>query len=217
MAQASIGPGIGVFTSASMVLEADDSPMTVRTAIALINQVRDEISGEEAISYDPETRFCIDWFETFGMEDGKSGQAITMAQAYNIGLNNLEAAEVFRASGGSARLLRRDEFPEDWNPAKDKRLTDWECAQHLARVLESPTGGIEAAARLYASMGPDRSESARLLAYRLYEICERKDRAAEAQVWNMLAREWTALDAVAVEIPAGERQGVLQLEMGDSS
>ena len=206
MAQAAIGPGMGVFTAASKVLEADDSPMTVRTAIALINQVRDEISGEEATGYDADTRFCIDWFETFDMAEGKSGEAITVAQAYGIGIGDLETAEVFTAKGGAARLLRREELPADWDPTTDKRLTDWECAQHLARVLESPEGGIEAAAQLYARMPPERAEAARLLAYRLYDICERKDRAAEAQVWNMLAREWPALEAAAVgiETHAGE-------------
>ena len=206
MAQATIGPGMGVFTAASRVLEADDSPMSVRTAIALINQVRDEISGEEATGYDPDTRFCIDWFDTFGMGEGNSGEAITIAQAYGIGIGDLETAGVFSAKGGSARLLRRDELSADWNPTTDKRLTDWECAQHLARVLDSPEGGIEAAARLVARMEPERAGSARLLAYRLYDICERKDRAAEAQVWNMLAREWPALEAAAAEIEtdAGE-------------
>ena len=200
MAQAAIGPGMGVFTAASKVLEADDSPMTVRTAIALINQVRDEISGEEATGYDPDTRFCIDWFETFGLAEGKSGEAIVVAQAYGIGIGDLGTAGVFSAEGGAARLLRRNELPVDWDPATDKRLTDWECAQHLARVLESPEGGIDAAAHLYARMPPDRAEAARLLAYRLYDICERKDRAVEAQVWNMLAREWPALEAAATQI-----------------
>ena len=206
MAQAAIGPGMGVFTAASRVLEADDSPMTVRTAIALINQVRDEISGEEASGYDADTRFCIDWFETFGMAEAKSGEAITMAQAYGIGIGDLETADVFTAKGGTARLFRRDELPVGWDPATDRRLTDWECAQHLARVLESPEGGIEAAARLYARMEPERAEAARLLAYRLYDICERKDRTAEAQVWNMLVREWPALEAAAmgIETRSGE-------------
>ena len=206
MAQAAIGPGMGVFTAASKVLEADDSPMTVRTAIALINQVRDEISGEEATGYDSDTRFCIDWFDTFGMAESKSGEAITMAQAYGIGIGDLETADVFTAKGGTARLFRRDELPVGWDPATDRRLTDWECAQHLARVLESPEGGIEAAARLYARMEPERAEAARLLAYRLYDICERKDRTAEAQVWNMLAREWPALEAAAmgIETRSGE-------------
>ncbi len=200
MAQTSVGPGMGVFTAASRVLEPDDTPMTVRTAIALINQVRDELSGEEATGYDADSRFCIDWFDIFGMDAGKSGDAITMAQAYGIGIDDLENAGVFSARGGSARLLRRDELPPSWNPETDKRLTDWECAQHLARVLDSPAGGLDAAAKLYSKMPPERGEAARMLAYRLYDICERKDRASEAQVWNMLAQEWPALEATALRL-----------------
>ena len=204
VAQASIGPGMGIFTAASRVLEPDDTPMTVRTAIALINRTRDEISGEEATGYDAETRFCVDWFEAFDMDSSDAGDAIIMAQAYDIGVDDLAAAGTFRARGGAARLLRRDELPADWDPATDNRLTDWECAQHLARVLESAVGGIGAAASLYARMGPERSGNARLLAYRLYDICERKGRAAEAQVWNMLAQEWPAIEAAAAEIEPTE-------------
>ena len=206
MAQASIGPGMGVFTAAAKVLEPNDTPMTVRTAIALINQIRDEISGEEATGYDADTRFCIDWFETFGLDEGKSGDAINMAQAYDIGLDELVHAGVFVAHGGAARLLRRDELPDDWDPSTDKRLTDWECTQHLARVLESPAGGIAEAAKLYANMPPERGETARMLAYRLYDICERKNQAAEAQIWNMLAQEWPALERAASSIDSQDWQ-----------
>lgn len=213
MAQAALGPGMGVFTTAARVLEPDDTAMTVRTAIALINQVRDEISGEEATSYDADTRFCIDWFDAFAFDEGDSGDAITMAHAYDIGVGDLETAGVFNAQGGRARLLQRSELAEEWDPRKDSRLTDWECAQHLARVLESPDGGIDAAARLYAKMDSDRSDSARMLAYRIYDICERKGRAQEAQTWNMLAQEWPAVEAAAAELGDGRESGPLELEL----
>ncbi len=200
MAQAAIGPGMGLFTAMSKVLETDDSPMTVRTAIALINQTRAEISGEEVTGYDPDTRFCIDWFDNFDMAEGKSGDAITMAQAYGIGIDDLNTAGVFVATGGKARLLSRDELPADWDPAADRRLTDWECAQHLARILDAPDGGIVSAARLFARMPPDRAASARLLTYRLYDICEHKGRTAEARIWNTLAREWPVLEETATQL-----------------
>ncbi len=206
MAQASIGPGMGIFTTASSVLEPDDTPMSVRAAIALINQVRDEISGEEATGYDRETRFCIDWFDEFGMDESASGDAINMAQAYDIGIDDLRKAGVVSAHAGKARLLRRDELPADWSPRGDKRLTDWECAQHLARVIDSSDGGMDAAARLYSEMGAERGEAARMLAYRLYDICERKNRAAEAQVWNTLAQEWPALDAALIRVEEESRR-----------
>ena len=213
MAQAAIGPGMGVFTTASKVLEPDDAPMTVRTAIALINQVRDEISGEETGGYDADTRFCIDWFETFGMDGGTAGDAITMAQAYDIGIDRLEAAGVFTASGGTARLLHRDELPTDWRPETDAYLTHWECAQHLARTLNAQDGGTVEAARLMAGMGTDDASAARGLAYRLYDICERKSRADEAQVWNMLAREWPAIEAEAQRFEADRSEATLELDL----
>ena len=206
MAQASIGPGMGIFTAASSVLEPDDTPMSVRAAIALINQVRAEISGEEATGYDNETRFCIEWFEEFGMDERASGDAINMAQAHDIGIDALQKAGVVSAHAGRARLLRRDELPADWTPGSDKHLTDWECTQHLARVIESPTGGMDAAARLYSAMGAERGEAAHTLAYRLYDICERKNRAKEAQVWNMLAQEWPALDAALIRVEEESRR-----------
>ena len=213
MAQASIGPGMGIFTACSKVLEPDDAPMTVRTAIALINQVRDEISGEETGSYDSDTRFCIDWFEAFGMGSGKAGDAITMAQAYDIGIDGLESAGVFTARGGEARLLRRDELPAGWRPEIDTRLTHWECTQHLARALGAQEGGVGAAADLLAGMSPDAAGAARGLAYRLYDICERKGRADEAQVWNTLAREWPAIEAEALHLEAERSDQIPELDL----
>ncbi len=212
MAQAALGPGMGVFTACAGVLEPDDTPMTVRAAIALVNRVRDEIAGEEATGYDAETRFCIDWFEAFGMDEGASGDAITMAQAYDIGIDDPAAAGAFASGGGKGRLLRRSELPADWDPATDRRLTHWECAQHLARVLEAEDGGVEAAARLLTAMGPDNAEAARLLAYRLYDICDRKRRAAEALVWNSLAQEWPSIQDAAHRAETGSREEALPLE-----
>ena len=210
MAQAAIGPGMGVFTAFSRVLEPDDTPMTVRAAIALVNRVRDEISGEEAAGHDPETRFCLDWFEAFGMAEGAAGDAITMAQAYDIGLGDLEAAGAFAARGGTARLLSRAELPADWAPRGDS--THWECAQHLARALSAPEGGAAAAARLLAAMGPENGEAARLLAYRLYDMCERANRSDEARVWNALAQEWGAIEDAQARHEEEARAGELALE-----
>jgi putative DNA methylase len=204
MAQSALGPGMGIFTSYAKVLEPDDSEMTVRAAIALINEVREEILGEEDAHYDPETRFCIDWFQAFGTGDGKSGDAIGMANAYNLGLADLEAAGVFHAKGGVARIVKRGDMPGNWHPTTDKRLTHWECAQHLIRVLDSEDGGGVAAAKLVAAMNPEDAEAARSLAYRLYDICEKKGWAQEAQAYNLLAEEFPHLEQAALDYE-GER------------
>ena len=143
-------------TSYANVLEPDDSKMTVRTAIALINEVREEILAEEDSGYDAETRFCLDWFQTFDMNNGKSGDAVSMANAYNLGLGDLEHAGVFFVKGGVTRIVKRSEIPDDWHPSIDTRLMHWECTQHLIRVLEAEDGSAEAAARLIAALNPRR-------------------------------------------------------------
>lgn len=214
MAQSALGPGMGIFTSYARVLEPDDSEMKVRTAIALINEVREEILGEEDAHYDAATRFCLDWFQAFGMEESKSGDAINMANAYNLGLVDLERAGVFSAKSNIARLIGRSEMPDDWRPSTDRILTHWECTQHLIRILEAKDGGTSVAARLVAEMSPEDAEAARALAYRLYDICEKKGWAQEAQVYNLLAEEFPHLEQAALDHQGsvGPAQGALDLE-----
>ena len=83
----------------------------------------------------------------------------------------------------------------NWDPATDPRLTSWEVVHHLIRVLG---GGESAAAGLVAKLGA-RAEPARELAYRLYTICERKKRAAEALAYNGLVQSWPEIVRLAQE------------------
>ena len=191
LAQAAIGPGMAIFTRYSRVLEADDTPMTVRLALALINAELDEILSASDADYDPWTRFAITWFETKGMEPGPYGDAETLATARGVSVRGVVDAGILEAKGGQARLLRRDELDPDWQPDTDQRFTVWECAQHTAhRLFEG--GGEMAAAELLVRAG-DRSASARDLAYRLYRICEQTKRADEALIWNDLINLWPSL------------------------
>jgi putative DNA methylase len=175
--------------------------------------VREEVLQEEDAGYDAATRFCLDWFQAFGIANGKSGDADLMARAYDIGLGDLERAGVFRARGGEAHLLSRAGMPEDWDPRTDKLLTHWEACHHLIRVLTSGDGGELAAARLLALLGSDTAETVRTLAYRLYDICEKKGWADEARAYNVLAEEWPHLEAASIGFRTGSKptQGVLDL------
>ena len=92
-------------------------------------------------------------------------------------------------------MLKRDELPDDWNPATDKRLTVWEVTQHLIRTVE--TKGESAAAALLHQLG-GMGEIARDLAYRLYTICERKKWADEALAYNGLVIAWSELSKLAL-------------------
>lgn len=191
--QAAIGPGIGIFTRYAAVLNTDGEPMSVRDALKLVNQVREEIASEGEGGYDADTRFAIDWFVAHGFAPGKAGDAISMANAANLGLADLIAAGVLEAKSGEARLLRRADMPADWDPRKDKRPTAWEACQHLIRRLEAEDGGIDAAAQLFAILG-DLTDPAHQLAFRLYDICETKGWHAEGRPYNLLIQEWAEIE-----------------------
>ena len=103
MAQASIGPGMAIFTRYSKVLESDDSPMTVKTALQLINQALDEYLSEQESEYDSDTRFAITWFETHGMETGPYGTAETLATARGVAVDGVRDAGILQSGGGKVR------------------------------------------------------------------------------------------------------------------
>jgi len=204
MQQSVIGPGMGLFSRHAKVLEDDDSAMSVRTALAVINRVWEEIENELDQVFDPETQVALAWFATYGFDARASGELITLTTAKNTSDRALFASGVFKDMKGKAGLTPREELPPGWSPASDKTLTTWECVQHTARVLNAPDGGGEAAAALVAQMGP-KAEEARALAYRLFEIATNKGWAAEALVYNELAQEWTKLEDRAATLDAAGR------------
>lgn len=197
LAQAAIGPGMATFTRYAKVIESDGNPMTVRTALGIINQVLDEVLTEQEGDFDPDTRWALAWFDQFGMNEESFGTAETLSKAKNTAVNALEEAGILKTKGmkGKVRLLRRDELPEDWDPVTDTRLRHWEIVQHLIRTLESK--GENEAANLLNRLG-GMGETARELAYRLYSICERKKWADEALAYNGLVIAWPELSKLAL-------------------
>lgn len=161
--------------------------MDVRTALLLINQALDEYLAEQEGEYDSDTRWALAWFEQYGHEPGPYGAAETLSKAKNTSVEGLAHAGFLEARSGKVRLYRRDELDETWDPAKDKRLTAWEAAQHLIRALDKE--GEKGAGALLGRLGA-LGETARDLAYRLYTICERKGWAQEALAYNMLVVAW---------------------------
>ena len=196
MAQASIGPGMAIFSRHSKVLEADGTSMTVRTALQLINQALDEYLTEQEGEFDRDTRFAVTWFEAHTFDAGAFGEAETLAKARNVSVDGVVEAGVLHAAAGKVRLLRRSELADEWDPSKDKRLTVWEAAQHLIKRLE--TKGEPAAAELLAQLG-SKAAPARDLAYRLYTTCERKGWAEEARAYNGLVVAWPELEKLATQ------------------
>ena len=194
LAQAAIGPGMGVFTRFSEVLDAEGKRLSVREALALINQVLDETLAEQEGDFDADTRWALTWFEQQGFAEGEYGVAEQISKSKNTSVDGLVEAGVLESKRGKVRLLRPAELPSDWDPTTDKRLTTWEMVHHLIRVLAD--GGESAAAELAAKLGA-KAEVARELAYRLYSVSERKKRANEALAYNGLVQSWPEIDRLA--------------------
>jgi len=196
LAQAAIGPGMAAYTRYSKVLDAQGKPLSVREALALINQTLDESLAEQEGDFDADSRWALAWFEHAGFAEGEYGVAETLSTAKNTSLAGLVEAGIVASSRGKVRLLRPEELPADWDPTTDKRLTNWETVHHLIRVLEA--GGEGAAAALVAKLGA-KAEVARELCYRLYTLCERKKRASEALAYNGLVLSWPEITRLARE------------------
>ena len=150
--QAAIGPGIGIFTRHAQVLNTDGTPMLVKDALKLINQVREEITSSGDADYDSETRFALDWFAAKGFTNASAGDAISMCNAQNLALDDVTGAGFFEAKAGKARLIERKELPTGYDPAKDKTPTIWEACQYMIKRLTAEDGGVDAAARLYNAL-----------------------------------------------------------------
>ncbi len=201
LAQAAIGPGMAVFTRYARVLDAQGKALSVREALALINETLDTALAEQEGDFDPDSRWALAWFEQHGFEEGEFGVAETLSKAKNTSINGLAEAGILVSSRGKVRLLKPEELPAGWDPATDPRLTSWETVHHLVRVLA--THGETGAAELVTKLGP-KADPARELAYRLYSICERKKRAAEALAYNGLVQSWPELLNLAQAAPAAQ-------------
>ena len=208
LAQAAIGPGMAVYTRYARVLDAGGKQVTVREALALINQTLDETLAEQEGDFDAETRWALTWFEQNGFAEGEYGVAEQLSKSKNTSVAGMVEAGILESKRGKVRLLKPDELPADWDPATDPRLTTWEVVHQLIRVLGA--GGERAAAALLHALGT-KAEIARELAYRLYTLCERKKRAVEALAYNGLVQSWPEIMRLAHEQPQpnGPSQGNL--------
>lgn len=187
LAQAAIGPGMAIYTRYANVLDAEGEPVSVRDALALINQVLDEALAEQEGDFDADSRWALAWFEQSGFDAGEYGVAETLSKAKNTSVGGMVDAGILNSKSGKVRLLKPSELPKHWDPATDPRLTAWEMVHHLIRLLEAD--GESAAADLVARLG-SKAEIARELAYRLYTMCERKKRTQEALSYNGLVQSW---------------------------
>lgn len=185
LSQAIIGPGMALFSRYSAVLEADGTPMSVRTALQLINRFLAEDD------FEADTQFCLHWFEQHGWDDGPFGDADTLSRAKATSVNGLSEAGVIESGSGKVRLLKWINYPTDWDPSKDTRRPVWESLHQLIRTFRQE--GEAGAGKLLTHLKPQ-AEAIRQLAYRLYTLCERQRWADDARAYNELITSWPSIE-----------------------
>ncbi len=197
LAQSAIGPGMGVYSRFSKVLEADGTSMSVRSALQIINQELDHYFTEQDGELDRDSRFCVDLYTQFAFNDVKFGEADVLARAKNTSVEKLAARGVLYAQKGVVRLLTREETPET---IETKERIIWLLTQQLTRALEKD--GVAGAAKIVANIFTSEPEHAKALAYRLFTIAERKGWAGEAYAYNSLVIAWPDIQSKAAEFQA---------------
>lgn len=207
LAQSAIGPGIGVFSRYKSVLEADGTPMSVRSALQIINQELDAFYNEQEGELDRESRFCVDLFNQYAFNTVKFGDADILARAKNTSVQALADRGVLSAAKGVVRLLTREEIPEK---VSDTEECIWLLTQQLAHAMEK--GGVKACAQIVVDLFGSNAENAKALAYRLYTICERKNWAQEGYAYNNLVVAWPDIQTMAAQMQA-EKPVQLTIDM----
>ena len=199
MAQSAIGPGMGVFSKYAQVLEADGAPMSVRSALQIINQELDLYFNEQDGELDANSRFCVDFYTQYGFNDAKFGDADTLARAKNTSVATLQSKGVVLAEKGIAHLIDRDNLPSKIDYSENMV---WLFTQYLTHAMSK--GGIKACASIIHNVRSAMPEQAKALAYRLHSIAERKGWQEEAFAYNSLVIAWTDIQMAAANIQESE-------------
>lgn len=191
--QAAIGPGMAVFTRYATVIEADGSPMTVRSALARINEILDQVLNEQEGEFDSATRFAIAWYRQHGYGTGKFGDANNIANARNTSVETMARGGILTSSAGKVTLLSPAVLPDGYDPSGDDQISAWEVLHHLIAALERD--GIDAAGTLLAAAGsrtdaPVDADLVKELAFLLFSVAEKNGWTNDALAFNTLATSW---------------------------
>ena len=198
--QASIGPGMAVFSRYTNVLEPDGSNMSIRSALAVINQELAQILLGEIADVDAETHFALAWFDGHFYEEAKYGEAEVLLKAKNANLNILRESGTVRADRGLVQILRPSELDAKRLVGRDGRarsMPAWAQLMFLVAAITSEDGGTDAGADALLAIGSSVAERLKDLAYHCYLACDKAKRSAEAQDFNAVVTAWPDLQKLA--------------------
>lgn len=210
LAQSAIGPGMAVFSRYSEVLEADGTPMTVRSALQIINEEIDLFFNEQVGELDTSSRFCVDLYTQGAYNDMRFGEAEVLANAKGASIPLMSAQGIIYAKAGIVHLIEREKLPEKVDSNENNV---WILTQQLTRAMDK--GGIEACANIVCSMFGSNAERAKDLAYRLYTIAEQKKWSNEAYAYNALVVAWPDIQSRAAALKAVEPKQMTLFDLND--
>ena len=211
VAQAAIGPGMEVFSRHAKVTEPDGAGMSVRTALKLINDVVAAAQSDQVGDVTDDTKWCLEWFSTYGFEPGPFGKADQLARSKNVAVAGLQQAGVLRSGGNKARLLAIGDLAADYDPRRDERVSEWEIALHLAKRLREQ-GADQAAWLMGAARMVVDLDAVRQLTYLLYAIATDRGWTDIALLFNGLGTSWP--DLAEASRKAGAAATAVQGQLG---
>ena len=209
--QALIGPGMAIFSSYAKVLEPDGTPMTVRQALARINEILDEVYAEQEGEFDPATRFAVAWYRQHGYDVGRFGDADSLARARNTSVDAMDRGGILTSRAGKVQLLAPSELPERYDVALDDIISAWEVCHHAIRLLRAD-GASATQALLIAAANHPRTpipeESVKELASLLFHVADSHGWTSDALGFNQLATGWADIRSAA--LPEASQQGAFE-------
>ena len=205
-AQAAIGPGMAVFSRNAKVIDAEEKEMSVREALARIDECLGELLSEQNSTLDSESRWALTWFEQHGFETGLYGAAETLSKARNTSIEKLIGAGMVESHSGKVRLFPQEELNPDWFPTE--KVTTWRATHQLIRRLS--VHGEESTAKLFAQLG-DSVGNVPILSYRLFTLCESMKMAKEAVLYNDLVQRWIDIEKLTPHVGESKAQGSLSI------
>ncbi len=191
--QAAIGPGMAVFSRYGKVIENDGSAMTVRSALARINEILDQVLNEQEGDFDASTRFAIAWYRQHGYATGKFGAADDLARARNTAVETLVRDGILTSAAGKVTLLSPANMPEGYDVLADDRVGAWEVMHHLIAFLERDGLPVAGAFLASAQQRPDGAidiELVKELSFLLFSIAEKNGWTQDALAFNTVATAW---------------------------
>lgn len=192
--QAAIGPGISVYSRYSRIREADGTDMPIQKALEVINHVIDEVMGDADSDYDPDTRFAVKWYQSYGWNQESSGMADQLSRSCGTTPDALVRSGVFEAAGGKAHLFKPEEMTGEWNPIKDDHISLWEGMIRMTGILDS--NGVDTVAPMMAQLGERLPlDDVRALGFRMFHEAEKRKDTEGAIKFNSLISMWDDLSA----------------------